>query len=524
LRFPAQGAQLRGRADAKGQLQDAFWIQPGDQGQDLASPIVMQALGHETWRGRAAALDLRFTLYANIFRREDGLLIVAFRNPQRNTRGGGSRLFVEQKGFSISFLDNNEGKPGIRHDGTIAIDGSSITMPWAETGATITLHRATPVEEAAYYPRGKARSPYVYARPAQLNDGWQAATARDTGIDEARLAGAVQKVIDVDPSGRKPDLVHAMIVAHNGRLVLEEYFYGQKRTDLHDLRSAGKTLSSVMLGTLMRDGTISDANTPVMPILRTRFEVANPSAAKDAITLAHLMTHMSGLACDDNDEHSPGGEDTMQGQPSANWWKYIADLPVVTAPGTRYAYCSGGVNLVGAALTMKSGLWLPMLFDRDIARPLRFGPYAWNLSPDGEGYMGGGARMAPRDLLKIGQLYLNRGTWDGRRIVPEAWVDHSTSPKVVINEQSTGLDAQAFQNSYVGGSDGYAWHIFDITAAGRTWRSYEAAGNGGQMVVVVPELSLAVAMTGWNYNQGFIWGRWRDDIIGGHIIPAIVHP
>ena len=79
------------------------------------------------------------------------------------------------------------------------------------------------------------------------------------------------------------------------------------------------------------------------------------------------MTHTSGLACDDNDDASPGNEVTMGTQrDQPDWWKYTLDLPVAYDPGTHYAYCSGGMSLVGGALTAATGLWLPALFDRTV--------------------------------------------------------------------------------------------------------------------------------------------------------------
>lgn len=65
--------------------------------------------------------------------------------------------------------------------------------------------------------------------------------------------------------------------------------------------------------------------------------------------------------------------------------------------------------------------------------------------------------------------------------------------------------------------------MFDIKVGGRTYKEYEASGNGGQLLIVVPELDLAVVMTGGNYGQGNIWGHWRDQIVGGAIIPAIAN-
>ncbi|MFM9864237.1 MAG: serine hydrolase domain-containing protein [Micropepsaceae bacterium] len=235
------------------------------------------------------------------------------------------------------------------------------------------------------------------------------------------------------------------------------------------------------------------------------------------------MTHTSGLACDDNDENSPGNEERLQTQQDQpDYWKYTLDLPMLHEPGSRYAYCSANINLMSGALTTATKTWLPELFHRSIARPLGFGLYAWNLAPNEEGYLGGGARLRPRDLLKVGQLYLNGGTWAGKRVVSSDWVETSTAPRVPINEATTGLSAEQFGNFYApGGADALAWHTYEIKVGDRTYKEYEATGNGGQLLIVVPELDLAVVMTGGNYGQGGIWGRWRHQIVGGAIIPAV---
>ncbi|MBT9447162.1 MAG: serine hydrolase [Hyphomonadaceae bacterium] len=520
--FPGGLGAFRGALSRDRRTLDGFWIQDGDQGQPLAMPLTLRRDRRGAWRATAAPLDPRFTLYLRIFRRDDGVLIGAFRNPQRNTRGGGSRLFVERDGAHVLFLENNGGESGIVHEATFAPAPDRIRMLWRETGETLDLVRQPPENVAAYFPRPSGAPPYLYTRPQETGDGWRTARAGSVGFDETALAGVVQHIAASDPAVRQPALIHSLLVARRGRLVLDEYFFGHDGNTLHDLRSAGKTFASVMLGAAMQSGVAISPDTSVASLMHSRAPFATPSPAKDRITLAHLMTHASGLACNDNDEASPGGEDTMQSQTAQpDWWKYTLDLPMQNEPGARYAYCSGGMNLVGGALTAATGAWLPALFDRTVARPLQFGPYAWNLAPDGEGYLGGGSRLRPRDLLKIGQMYLDGGGWRGRRIVSKAWVARSTAPIVTINEQTTGLDTETLHNTYFGGADGYAWHTFDVTVGGRTYREYEAAGNGGQILAVVPELDLAVVLTGGNYNQGFIWGRWRDEIVGGAIIAAI---
>jgi CubicO group peptidase (beta-lactamase class C family) len=251
---------------------------------------------------------------------------------------------------------------------------------------------------------------------------------------------------------------------------------------------------------------------------------ANPDPRKDGITLAHLMTHSAGLACDDNAEDpiSPGNEDLMQEQrEQPDWWKYTLDLAQVHEPGTRYAYCSGNINLMGAALTTATQTWLPEYFDRTIARPLQFGRYYWNLTPTGEGYLGGGVQMLPRDLLKVGQLYLDGGVWRGRRVVSRDWVRESTTLRMPITPETTGLSAENFSNYYGGGADGLAWHSWTVNAGERAYSGYSASGNGGQLLVVLPELEMVVVFTGGNYRQGGIWTRWPQELIADEIIAAI---
>jgi len=141
--------------------------------------------------------------------------------------------------------------------------------------------------------------------------------------------------------------------------------------------------------------------------------------------------------------------------------------------------------------------------------------------PTGDGYLGGGAFVRPRDLLKVGQAYLDGGVWRGRRIVDAAWIERSTKPSFQISPATTGLDKETFPEFYGEGEDAWAWHLNRLTSGERTYREYEASGNGGQLLMVIPELELVVVFTAGNYMQGGIWGRFRDQIVPQEIIPAI---
>lgn len=528
LVFAGRG-RFRGAASPDGKTIDGMWLQPqagtedhrdpGGPGQPFASPVRFRRAGAGVWRGEVRPLEETFVVWLKIWRGSDGRLLAAFRNPGMNSNGGATQFRVEPSGDAIVFAAGEQ----LRLPATLLRDPEHIRMMWPDLQQTIDFTRTDDANAAAFFPRPPGSAPVTYRRPADAGDGWTTARASDVGLDESALAKLVQSIAASDPAARRPQLIHSLLVARHGKLVLDEYFFGFDRETPHDTRSAAKTYASVLLGAAMLRGAKLTPQSRIYEVASARGPFANPDPRKNEITLAHLMTHTSGLACNDNDNDSPGNEGTMQNQTrQPDWYKYTLDLPMAHDPGTRYAYCSANMNLVGAALTAATGMPVYELFDRTVARRLQFGRYYWNLTPANDGYLGGGAFLRPRDFLKIGQAYLDGGVWHGKRIVPAAWVGESTSPKVTVDEKTTGLDAATFGNFYGHGQDGYAWHLNTVAGAdGRTWRTYDANGNGGQILIVVPELDLAVVFTAGNYMQGGIWGRWRDEIVGKQIIGAI---
>lgn len=521
LDFGGEGGRFNGALSAGGDAIDGWWTQPpGLPGQAYITPLHLARAGGNSWRGEVIPLPQTFRLYLNIGRNEDGRWVGAFRNPEFNLNAGGSRFLASRTGDQVSF-STTEGevvRTATLHDDRVR----RLSVAWPPVPQPLDLTAVSRADVPNFFPR--AHGAYAYSHPAQTDDGWRTASASDVGFDEAALAAVIQRIIDSDPAARRPQLIHSLLVARNGRLVLDEYFFGTDRDTPHDIRSAGKSFVSVLVGAAMFEGAPLSPNTRMLDVLASNGPFANADQHKSAITLAHLMTHTSGLDCNDNDDASQGNEGAMQGQTDQpDWWRFTLDLPMAHEPGERYAYCTAGINLVGAALRKVTGQGVPDLFDRLIARPLQFGRYHWNLAPNGEGYLGGGAYMRPRDLLKLGQLFLDGGVWNGRRVVSSEWVAASTSPHVEINEATTGMDAETFANVATHGADGYGWHRYGVLVGDKRVEAYEANGNGGQLLVVVPEYELVIVMTGGNYGQGGIWTRWRDEVIGGEIVEAIRH-
>lgn len=530
MRFTISGQRtFRGSLD--GNVINGFWVEPpgtvpglqNPYDQSFASPVVLTRSGKDRWRGTVRPIEQRITVYLKIFRAADGTLLAVFRNPEANMVGGAMQYRVSRDGDTVVFSAGPDpAKPAIRFTGSVVMSPERLRISWQDLGGSLDLARSTPAKAAAFFPRPPGSQKYVYQPPPSIGDGWRTARARDVGLDEAALAGAVQRIIDIDPASGRPWMIHSMAVAYRGKLVLDEYFYGHGRDEPHDTRSASKMFSSVILGALMRDGVDISPATKVYDVMTPRGPFANPDPRKKDITLGHLMTHSAGLACDDVSGTSPGDEAKVQADRTRpDWAKVTLDLPIEFEPGSHYAYCSMNINLVGATLSQKTGEWLPALFDRQVARPLQFGPYHWNLMGNGEGYLGGGVWVRTRDFLKVGQAYLDGGVWNGRRIVGVAWVKDSWAPHAHISPATTGRSVDEFRSFYFETDEGWAWHTINVKSGDRLYPAYHTNGNGGQLLLVMPQFDLAVMFTGGNYGQG-LWNYERDKIVGDMILPALV--
>jgi CubicO group peptidase (beta-lactamase class C family) len=501
---------FRGRRDAAGTRMRGHWIQPVGiaTGVAWATPVELRPAGAGVWRGTVTPREESITLYMDVRADSGGVVRAVFRNPDGFFGNAKFTLAAQGTHFKLLSINNGatllEGDYDEKHDRLLLPipDG----LPFPELRTTLELTRQTRDQATGYYPRTPAKTRYVYRAPAPEGDGWRTATLAAVGLDEARISALVQKILDTDPFPQTAPLVQGLLIARHGKLVLEEYFYGFDKERPHDLRSAGKTFASVLAGIAIDHGAKFGPQTPVYSLFPEYSTFANPDPRKSKMTVEHLMTMTSGFDCDENgNENAPGNEDKMQSQTAQpDWYKFMLDQPLSAAPGDSFTYCTGGVNLVGGIVRNATKTWIPEFFDRYFARPLQMLTYHMNLTPTGEGYMGGGLHIRPRDELKLGQVYLNGGVWNGKRIVSRKWVKIST----------------ALHPMNARGTDGYDWHLNDIKLGDRVFKEYDASGNGGQLLMVVPELDIVVMFTAANYGNFGVWRHFRDELLPQYILAA----
>jgi CubicO group peptidase (beta-lactamase class C family) len=492
------GHFTRGRAGIFGQ-----WIE-----RQIATPIVMVSCGTACYSALIEPQGNQFTFYMQVKQRPDGALGAFLRNPERNQGLFiGLDHLVRRK--DTVYLKNKSDTTITK--GLLQEDKLSVYL----RGATHDFVKVHPDSFTYFYARGFRTGSYDYAPPRKKNDGWSVARAREVGMSEDKLAEMVRTIVNSSVDSVHAYRPHGIVVARHGKLVLEEYFYGGSADQLHNTRSAAKTLVTVVLGAAMQAGMKVSPATPVFETMG--LSAASMDPRKRAVQLRHLITMSSGLDCDDwKDEYHAGSEEYLTNQDSIpDWLSVVVGLKMLRDPGTKGVYCSINPFLAGNVIERATGKSFIDLAWELVGAPLQMGRYFLVLDPVGHSYMGGGSAWTLRDFAKFAQLYANGGTWNGKRVLSNAWVRESM-------EARAGLSPLA-ETNYLAKSDkdyGYLWWSTPYKYQGRQLRAYYASGNGGQFSVLIPDLDIVVAGYGGNYNDrgGFFLIK---DIIPRWILSAV---
>ncbi len=336
----------------------------------------------------------------------------------------------------------------------------------------------------------------VHRIPEQTDDGWRTASLVDQDIDTAPILEMLNRSRAGEYEG-----VSSVLLARRGILVLEEYFDGSSRESLHSTRSASKAITSALVGIAIDRGYIESVDVPLLPFFpEYSDQIKHWDRRKQDITLAHILSMTSGVR---------GNEDAMYA--TDDWIKFYLDQPLAAAPGEMFSYATSGVVTLGSVITRASGLRVPAFADRYLFGPLGITDYRWpitnSLGNQGLAMTGGGLNLRPRDMLKFGQLYLNNGVWEGERLISEAWIGESTR-----KHATSDLYGEEF---------GYLWRMVNREVSGRTVRSFEAWGNGGQFILVFPSLELVAVFTGENYGR-FPEMERPFDMMDRYVLPAML--
>lgn len=345
---------------------------------------------------------------------------------------------------------------------------------------------------------------YTHVHPQDLNDGWEVGTLEEVGLDHDQVKDVI---CNLGYSQGTSDF-RSLLVAREGKLVVEQYLNSYAVETIHDVRSAGKTFTGALVGIAIDRGLIDGVDERVLSFFVDRGESENPGQGKEDITLEHLLTMSSGMAADANDRSSPGNE--LQLKQAADFVQFVLDLPMQFVPGERYQYNSAAAYLAGAVVETVSDQTLAEFADEHLFGPLKIRQYFWTQGPGGTTYGMGGLYLTARDFAKLGLLYLDGGLWRGKQVISKEWVEESLRSRFAI-DQPPGL-----QTAY-----GRLWLVASRTVFEQDFEVFYASGNGGNILAIVPDLSLVVGIQQSAYGRGYPHFR-AFSVIDGMIKAALI--
>jgi CubicO group peptidase (beta-lactamase class C family) len=346
----------------------------------------------------------------------------------------------------------------------------------------------------------RAQQAEACAAPSARSDGWPvAALGEDKAIDMGALCSMSDRIV---ASGAN---IHAVLVVHAGKLVFERYFQGLDEVPgrffgrlfgrrvakvdfdadtLHNMKSVSKSAASLALGIAIDRGLIRSIDEPIFSFFPELSDLRTPE--KDRILLKHALDMTMGLEWK---EATPDTGDLLNDEArmymASDPCRYVLGLAVTAPAGQEFHYSTGALALIAAVVRRATGQHLDEYARTNLFEPLGIAGEEW-ARVRGDTDAGGGLRMRPRDMARIGQLVLAGGRWNGKQIVSKAWVDASTTMAV------DATDGQSY---------GYLWWGGRASSHRRPVHWIGALGRGGQSIRIVPELDLVVAVTAGYYQD-----------------------
>ena len=339
--------------------------------------------------------------------------------------------------------------------------------------------------------------------------GWPAAKLNEVGVDPTPL-----DALDAEIRAGKHGYVDSLLVVRCGKLVYRKTYahdydkiYGDraktagplnpdpagpynyfsadwhpfyKRGELHTMQSVTKTLTSVLIGVANGRKEFPSVDTPMMKFFDAA-KVKHLDERKQRITIKHLLTMTAGIEWHENLPYTDPRNSVNTMEASHDWVDYAVNLPMSEEPGTLFNYSSGSTQILSHIFKQATGRDISDYAAEHLFRPMGIAHY-WKRTPTGLSDTEGGLYLRDADLAKIGQLFLQGGVWQGKRLLPAGWVQDSVTEHVTVGNGPVKY--------------GYKWWLQPYGAEGAL--AWAGSGFGGQRPLVMPKEQMVVVTTGWN--------------------------
>jgi len=297
-------------------------------------------------------------------------------------------------------------------------------------------------------------------------EGWRLSTPEEQGMHSQKLLQMLETIKE------KQIGIQSVAVMRNGYLVLDTYTHPYKDGQKHKMWSVTKSVTSALIGIAIDKGFIKGVDQKVIDFFPDR-KILNLDDRKKSMTLRNLLTMTSGLQANDGWEKNWAGMFKMM--KSDDWTQYALNLPMESAPGERFEYYNCNSHLLSAIISETTGMNTIDFANKHLFQPLGIENAKWDTSPEGVSIGWFGLWLEPKEMAKLGLLYLNKGKWEDKQIISSNWIKESITPY---------NDTRLLDQKY-----GYQWWI---NPAGY----FSANGAYGQFIEVLPDKKLVAVFTG----------------------------
>jgi CubicO group peptidase (beta-lactamase class C family) len=271
------------------------------------------------------------------------------------------------------------------------------------------------------------------------------------------------------------------------------------------LRSVTKSIVGLLYGIALERGLVPPIEAPVIDAF-PEYPDLIADAARRRVTVAHTLNMTMGMEWDENKPYTDPTNSEIAMEMAADRYRFILDRPIIEEPGQRWIYSGGAVALIGALIERGSGKPLPEFAREALFEPMGISDFFWMAGSDGVASPASGLRLRAPDLLRIGAMLIDGGRFEGRQVVPEAWIEASWTPAVKTPD---GLGY------------GRLWFLGEAPVPafdGKPVRWIGAFGNGGQRIWLAPEAGVACVILAGDYNKFDRWVTplrvWREIVLG----------
>ena len=320
---------------------------------------------------------------------------------------------------------------------------------------------------------------------------WQTSTPEEQGMDSKELAKLVDfgtRRILAAPGVTLSSMLDSLLVVRHGKIVVEAYYAPYATGIPHTINSVTKAVISTLTAIAWKDRLLDSPNHRVLDFFDRR-SIATVDDRREAITVQSLLDMTSGIEWTEPLNGRP--DSLVEWERSPDWVKFILDRPMSSAPGDAFNYNSGNTHLLSAIITKLTGMSALEYAKAKLFGPLGIDDVSWQHDPQGISNGGYGLYLHPRDMAKVGYLYLHNGAWEGKQLVPPAWIDKVSHATVKMTPLESGL---RYSNLF--------WAFPDKHV-------YMAVGYHRQVIMVFPDLDIVAVTTG---RASFQLGELADFI------------